>query len=75
MTSTVLFSWLATCIPLIGALAGRMLWDDVPQLKKSCIIWCLITVVPILNLHANLPEGALLLGLLPFRRTTACLGS
>ncbi len=74
MTSTVLFSWLATCIPLIGALAGRMLWDDVPQLKKSCIIWCLITVVPILNLHANLPEGALLLGLLPIVAMISVLG-
>jgi NADH-quinone oxidoreductase subunit M len=74
MTSTVLFSWLATCIPLIGALAGRMLWDDVPQLKKSCIIWCLLTVVPILNLHTNLPEGALLLGLLPIVAMISVLG-
>lgn len=74
MTSAVLFSWLATCIPLIGAITGRMLWEDVPQLKKSCIIWCLITVVPILKLKTNLPEGALLLALLPLAATISLLG-
>lgn len=74
MTSAVLFSWLATCIPLIGALAGRLLWEDVPQLKKSCIIWSLITVAPILKLKTNLPEGALLLGLLPVVAMISILG-
>lgn len=74
MTSSVLFSWLATCIPLIGAVAGRMLWEDLPQLKKSCVIWSLITVVPILKLRANLPEGALLLFLLPIVAMISLLG-
>lgn len=74
MTNTVLFSWLATCIPLIGALTGRMLWDDVAQLKKSCIIWSLISVAPILKLRTDLPEGALLLGLLPFVAMISLLG-
>lgn len=74
MTSAVLFSWLATCIPLIGALAGRVLWEDVPQLKKSCIIWSLISVVPILKLQIFPPEGALLLALLPIVATISILG-
>lgn len=74
MTSSVLFSWLATCIPLIGAVAGRMLWEDLPQLKKSCVIWSLITVVPILKLRTNLPEGALLLSLLPIVAMISLLG-
>ncbi len=74
MTSMVLFSWLAACLPLIGALAGRMLWEDVPQLKKSCVIWCLITVVPILKLQTNLPEGTLLLALLPIVAMISILG-
>ena len=74
MTSMVLFSWLAACLPLIGALAGRMLWEDMPQLKKSCVIWCLITVVPILKLQTNLPEGTLLLALLPIVAMISILG-
>ena len=74
MTSTVVFSWLATCIPLIGALVGRMLWEDLPQLKKSCLIWSLITIAPILKVKTNLPEGALLLGLLPIVATISLLG-
>jgi NADH-quinone oxidoreductase subunit M len=74
MTSAVLFAWLATCIPLIGALAGRMLWEDAPQLKKSCIIWSLISVAPILKLNMNLPEGSLLLALLPIVTTISLLG-
>ncbi|HRI39271.1 MAG TPA: proton-conducting transporter membrane subunit [Nitrospira sp.] len=74
MTSVVLFSWLAACLPLIGALAGRMLWEDVPQLKKSCVIWCLITVVPILKLQTSLPEGTLLLALLPIVAMISILG-
>ncbi|MBS0152246.1 MAG: hypothetical protein JSR31_15040 [Nitrospira sp.] len=74
MTSAVLFSWLATCIPLIGALAGRMLWEDLSQLKQSCVIWSLISVVPILKLQTNLPEGALLLALLPIVAVISLLG-
>lgn len=74
MTSSVLFSWLASCIPLIGAVAGRMVWEDLPQLKKSCVIWSLITVVPILKLRTNLPEGALLLSLLPIVAMISLLG-
>ncbi|MBX3308005.1 MAG: hypothetical protein KF751_18325 [Nitrospira sp.] len=74
MTSAVLFSWLAACIPLIGAATGRVLWEDVPQLKKSCVIWCLITVVPILKLPTELPEGALLLDLLPIVAMISILG-
>jgi NADH-quinone oxidoreductase subunit M len=74
MTSAILFSWLATCIPLIGAVTGRILWEDVPRLKKSCIIWCLITVVPILKLTTYLPEGALLLDLLPIVAMISLLG-
>lgn len=74
MTSAVLFSWLAPCIPLIGALAGRMLWGDLSQLKQSCVIWSLISVVPILKLQTNLPEGALLLALLPIVAVISLLG-
>ncbi len=74
MTSAVLFPWLATCIPLIGALAGRMFWEDVPQLKKSYIIWSLLSFAPILKLKTNLPEGTLLLGLLPVVAMISLLG-
>lgn len=74
MTSSVLFSWLATSIPLIGAATGRMLWEDTPQLKKSCTIWSLFSVIPILKMQTNLPEGALLLALLPIVATISLLG-
>lgn len=74
MTSAVLFSWLATCIPLIGALVTRLLWEDLPQLKKSCIIWSLISIAPILKLKTNLPEGGLLLALLPLVAMISLLG-
>ena len=74
MTTTALFAWLATCLPLLGAVTGRMLWEDLPQLKKSCLIWSLVTVVPILKLNTSLPEGALLLGLLPIAATISLLG-
>jgi NADH-quinone oxidoreductase subunit M len=74
MTSQVLFAWLSTAIPLIGALASRLFWLDPPQLKKSCLIWSVFSLAPIAASGVALPEGPLPLLLLPIAAVVSLLG-
>ncbi len=69
-----IFSWLSTAVPLVGALAARMFWEDLPQLKKSCLIWSIFTVIPIAMSDVAVPEGPLLLYLLPIAAVISMLG-
>ena len=74
MTSQALFHWLSTAVPLIGALAGRMFWRDPQQLKKSCLIWSILSLAPIAASGVAVPEGPLLLYLLPIAAVISLLG-
>lgn len=74
MTTEALFPWLSTVVPLIGALTGRMFWEDPHQLKKSCLIWSVLSLVPIAGLGMNMPEGPLPLCLLPIAAVISLLG-
>ncbi len=74
MIPDALFPWLATGLPLVGVLTCRIVWEDVPQLKTCCLIWSLLSVAPILKVASNLPEGPLLLFLLPIAAAISLLG-
>ena len=74
MTSDSLLSWLATGLPLIGALTSRICWNDVRQLRNFCVIWSLLSLPLILMVDWNMPEGPLLLSLLPIAAMISLLG-
>lgn len=74
MTGQALFPWLSTAVPLIGALAGRMFWSDPQQLKNSCLLWSLFSFVPIMMSNVTVPEGPLLLYVLPIAAVISLLG-
>lgn len=74
MKSQLFFSWLAPILPLIGALAGRLFWEDPQQLKKSCQLWSILSLLPILGSGSAMPEGPLLLCLLPIAALLSLLG-
>jgi NADH-quinone oxidoreductase subunit M len=74
MTGQALFPWLSTVVPLIGALTGRIFWRDPQQLKKSCLVWSAFSVVPIAGSGVAMPEGPLLLYLLPTAAVISLLG-
>ena len=74
MTAHALFPWLSTAVPLIGALAGRMFRQDPHQLKKSCLMWSVLSLVPVAASGAAVPEGPLLLYLLPIAAVISLLG-
>ncbi|MBH0178186.1 MAG: hypothetical protein HP491_10045 [Nitrospira sp.] len=66
--------WIAIAVPLIGALIGRIFWEDPQQLKKSCLVWSALSVLPIIGLGSALPEGPLPLYLLPIAAVLSLLG-
>jgi NADH-quinone oxidoreductase subunit M len=74
MTGPALFPWISTAVPLIGVLAGRMLHQDPPQLKKSCLVWSVLSLAPITASGVAVPEGPLLLYLLPIAAVISLLG-
>lgn len=74
MTRELIFSWLAPVVPLLGALAGRMFWEEPRRVKQSCLIWSALSVVPIIGSGSAMPEGPLLLYLLPIAAVLSLSG-
>ena len=74
MTGELIFSWLSTCLPLIGAFASRTSWEDSSQLRKSCLIWSVLSMAPIIGSGSSMLEGPLLLDLLPVAAVISMLG-
>ncbi len=74
MKGELFFFWLGPVVPLLGALAGRMFWEDPEQLKKSCQIWSVLSLAPIIGSHPAMPEGPLLLYLLPIAAVLSLSG-
>ncbi len=74
MMRQALLPWIAIAVPLIGALTGLIFLEDPQQLKKSCLLWSSLSVVPIIGLGSALPEGPLLLYLLPIAAVLSLLG-
>jgi NADH-quinone oxidoreductase subunit M len=74
MTGHDLFPWLSTAVPLMGALAGRIFWQDPHQLKTSCLLWSVLSLAPIAASGVAVPEGPLLLYLLPIAAAISLLG-
>lgn len=74
MTADSLFSWLATGIPLIGAVASLVFWEDLRRLKGSCLLWCALSLAPVAGINAIMPEGPLPLYLLPVSAAISLLG-
>lgn len=74
MTGQAIVPWLSTAVPLIGALAGRLFWQNPRQFKHACLIWSILTLVPIAASGVAVPEGPLLLYLLPIAAVISLLG-
>ena len=74
MTGHDLFPWLSTAMPLMGALAGRIFCRDPHQLKTSCLLWSVLSLAPIAASGVAVPEGPLLLYLLPIAAAISLLG-
>jgi NADH-quinone oxidoreductase subunit M len=74
MTGHDLFPWLSTAMPLVGALAGRIFCQDPHQLKTSCLLWSVLSLAPIAASGVAVPEGPLLLYLLPIAAAISLLG-
>ncbi|TKB68791.1 MAG: hypothetical protein E8D52_07325 [Nitrospira sp.] len=74
MTGHDLFPWLSTAVPLMGALAGRIFCRDPHQLKTSCLLWSVLSLAPIAASGVAVPEGPLLLYLLPIAAAISLLG-
>jgi NADH-quinone oxidoreductase subunit M len=74
MTGHDLFPWLSTAVPLMGALAGQIFCRDPHQLKTSCLLWSVLSLAPIAASGVAVPEGPLLLYLLPIAAAISLLG-
>lgn len=69
-----LFSWLATAVPLIGAAISRRFVPDPLLLRRSCLMWSLLSLAPIVGAGMTMPEGPLPLFLLPIAAAISLLG-
>ena len=68
MNDGQLTTWVLTGLPLLGASVSLIFWSDPNRLKRSSIIWSLISLGSIVGLSGDfvtLPEGLLPLYLLP----------
>lgn len=72
-----LTTWLLTGLPLVGALSSFIFWSDPERLKRSSIIWSLVSFGSIAGFSGDfvtLPEGLLPLYLLPLTAFISILG-
>jgi NADH-quinone oxidoreductase subunit M len=74
MTGHALSPWLSAAVPLIGALAGGIFWKNPQQLRTSCVVWSILSLAPIAGSSVAMPEGPLLLYLLPITAVISLLG-
>ena len=69
-----LFSWLASAVPLIGAVVSRMSVQDPQRLRQSCLMWSVLSLAPLIGTGMAMPEGPLPLFLLPIAAAISLLG-
>lgn len=74
MIGHAIFPWLSTGMPLAGAVAGLMFWQNPQRLKTSCVVWSLLSMAPIVGAGVAVPEGPLGLYLLPITAVISLLG-
>jgi NADH-quinone oxidoreductase subunit M len=77
MTEGVFIPWLLAGVPLVGALASLLFRSNAERLKRSCVVWAVISLGSVLSLAGRIdvpPEGLLPLYLLPLAATISILG-